>query len=136
MALSAQLTALLKTAVRMTAAAEADFNAVDRIIQYIELDEVEDKEYRQGNTDDKSSQKREAYASVPKSDNMSSGDIEMAIVTTPNAVLVEPPSNWPEHGNIRFENVAMRYRDGPLVLKGVSFDVNGKDKIGIAGRTG
>ncbi len=120
----------------MTAAAEADFNAVDRIIQYIELDEAEDKEYRQGNTDDKSSQKREAYASVPKSDNMSSGDIEMAIVTTPNAVLVEPPSNWPEHGNIRFENVAMRYRDGPLVLKGVSFDVNGKDKIGIAGRTG
>jgi ABC-type branched-subunit amino acid transport system ATPase component len=33
-------------------------------------------------------------------------------------------------------NVQMRYRDGPLVLKGLSFSVKGGEKIGVAGRTG
>jgi ABC-type multidrug transport system fused ATPase/permease subunit len=32
--------------------------------------------------------------------------------------------------------VELRYRDGPLVLKEISFDIQGGEKIGIAGRTG
>ena len=31
---------------------------------------------------------------------------------------------------------ACRYRDVPLVLHGLSFSVNGNEKIGVAGRTG
>src|SRR3546814_9667948 len=30
----------------------------------------------------------------------------------------------------------LRYRDGPLVLKGLDFQINPREKIGIAGRTG
>ena len=30
----------------------------------------------------------------------------------------------------------MAYRDGPLVLKGVTFNVAGGQKIGVCGRTG
>jgi len=44
---------------------------------------------------------------------------------------------WPEKGRIQFKNVEMRYRPGlPLVLKGVSLDIQGGERIGIVGRTG
>lgn len=46
-------------------------------------------------------------------------------------------ATWPEKGQIVFNNAQMRYRDGlPLVLKGLSMDVRGGERIGIVGRTG
>ncbi|KAM4795961.1 MIT domain-containing protein 1 [Rhinophrynus dorsalis] len=48
-----------------------------------------------------------------------------------------PPDGWPQEGEIRFENVEMRYRDRlPLVLKNISFTIKPQEKIGIVGRTG
>ncbi|KAJ5579757.1 uncharacterized protein N7459_005742 [Penicillium hispanicum] len=50
---------------------------------------------------------------------------------------VEVAPTWPEKGRIEFENTQMRYRDGlPLVLKGLSMDIRGGERIGIVGRTG
>jgi ABC-type multidrug transport system fused ATPase/permease subunit len=50
-------------------------------------------------------------------------------------VQVRP--TWPEHGEIVFEKVEMRYRDGlPLVLKGLSMHVRAGERIGVVGRTG
>lgn len=46
------------------------------------------------------------------------------------------PAEWPVRGAVSGTDVQMRYRDGPLVLKGLSFDVAAGEKIGIAGRTG
>lgn len=44
---------------------------------------------------------------------------------------------WPEHGEITFNNVEMRYRDGlPLVLKGLNIHVAAGERIGVVGRTG
>jgi ATP-binding cassette subfamily C (CFTR/MRP) protein 1 len=44
---------------------------------------------------------------------------------------------WPEHGEIVFDNVEMRYRAGlPLVLKGMSMHVRAGERIGVVGRTG
>jgi len=43
---------------------------------------------------------------------------------------------WPTKGAIELSNASMRYRDGPLVLKNLSFDVKGGEKIGVCGRTG
>ncbi|KAE8844846.1 hypothetical protein PTNB85_03111 [Pyrenophora teres f. teres] len=44
---------------------------------------------------------------------------------------------WPEHGEIVFDNVEMRYRAGlPLVLKGLSMHVRAGERIGVVGRTG
>lgn len=50
---------------------------------------------------------------------------------------IEVRPSWPEKGEIVFDNVEMRYREGlPLVLKGLDMHVQGGERIGIVGRTG
>ncbi|KAA6365931.1 MAG: ABC transporter: Multidrug resistance-associated protein, ATP binding protein, partial [Streblomastix strix] len=50
---------------------------------------------------------------------------------------INPPNDWPAVGRIQFNNVTFRYRSGlPFVLKDVSFDLKGGEKIGVCGRTG
>jgi ABC-type multidrug transport system fused ATPase/permease subunit len=46
------------------------------------------------------------------------------------------PDTWPTHGTVEVKNASLKYRDGPLILKNVSFTINDKEKVGIAGRTG
>ncbi|GBG31313.1 ABC transporter, putative [Hondaea fermentalgiana] len=48
-----------------------------------------------------------------------------------------PASEWPSKGAIEFRDVQLRYRpNAPLVLKGVTFTVQGGESLGICGRTG
>ena len=54
----------------------------------------------------------------------------------PSSSHPELPSDWPARGEIVATDVHMNYQDGPDVLKGLSFSVVSKEKIGIAGRTG
>ncbi|KAK4151811.1 ATP-binding cassette transporter YOR1 [Chaetomidium leptoderma] len=50
---------------------------------------------------------------------------------------IEVRKTWPEKGEIVFDNVEMRYRDGlPLVLQGLTMHIQGGERIGIVGRTG
>ncbi|RHY25244.1 hypothetical protein DYB32_008436, partial [Aphanomyces invadans] len=45
--------------------------------------------------------------------------------------------SWPATGQVVFDNVSFRYKpNDPLVLKNVSFNVQGGEKVGIVGRTG
>ncbi|XP_060645841.1 multidrug resistance-associated protein 1 isoform X12 [Drosophila nasuta] len=47
------------------------------------------------------------------------------------------PKNWPADGRVEFSNFQVRYREGlDLVLRGVSFNISGGEKVGIVGRTG
>lgn len=49
----------------------------------------------------------------------------------------DPGAEWPSKGQLSFEDVQLRYRpDLPLVLKGLTFDINPGEKVGIIGRTG
>ncbi|XP_037547246.1 canalicular multispecific organic anion transporter 2 [Nematolebias whitei] len=49
----------------------------------------------------------------------------------------KPPSEWPMNGNVEFHNYSVRYREGlDLVLKNLTLNVKGGEKIGIVGRTG
>jgi len=58
-------------------------------------------------------------------------------IPTVSQNLIEPSSAWPEVGNITFDDVQMRYRPGlPLVLKGLSVEIKGGERVGIVGRTG
>jgi len=49
----------------------------------------------------------------------------------------KPSKDWPHEGRIEFKNYSTRYREGlDLVLKQVSFEIEGSQKVGIVGRTG
>ncbi|KAL8810833.1 MAG: hypothetical protein Q9223_002066 [Gallowayella weberi] len=51
--------------------------------------------------------------------------------------LTEVPQDWPQKGEIVFNEVQMRYREGlPLVLQGLTMHVAPGERIGIVGRTG
>ena len=46
-------------------------------------------------------------------------------------------SFWPKEGAVEFKNYMLKYWENTeLVLKGISFKINPKEKIGIVGRTG
>ncbi|XP_069939628.1 multidrug resistance-associated protein 1 isoform X5 [Cherax quadricarinatus] len=49
----------------------------------------------------------------------------------------KPHKDWPQQGVVVFNKYSTRYREGlDLVVKDISFHINGGDKIGIVGRTG
>uniref|UniRef100_A0A8C6PZF3 ABC-type glutathione-S-conjugate transporter n=1 Tax=Nothobranchius furzeri TaxID=105023 RepID=A0A8C6PZF3_NOTFU len=49
----------------------------------------------------------------------------------------KPPPEWPMTGNVQFQNYSVRYREGlDLVLRNITLNVKGGEKIGIVGRTG
>lgn len=130
-----QLTSLLKMTVRVSSTLEAQFNAVDRMRYYVDNMAAEGL-IVDGKAMDGSAAR--VLSAAPADDNL-----EMVVVH-PNdpppsdkitAYLVPDPS-WPHAGVVQFENVSLSYRDGPLVLKNVSFTINAQEKVGIAGRTG
>ena len=49
----------------------------------------------------------------------------------------QPAADWPVKGSIHVENLEMKYApDLPVILKGISFDIQHREKIGVVGRTG
>ncbi|XP_042240635.1 multidrug resistance-associated protein 5-like isoform X3 [Homarus americanus] len=74
------------------------------------------------------------FTSVQRINNYSTG-----LVSEAPAIIESkrPEVTWPKHGRISFRKVQMKYReDTPLVLKGLTFDIDSMEKIGIVGRTG
>ena len=55
--------------------------------------------------------------------------ISSAKPETPMITDVRPPEGWPSQGRIEMKDVALRYRDGPLVLKGVNLTVEPGEKL-------
>jgi len=50
-----------------------------------------------------------------------------------------PPTNWPSHGHITFDNVCMSHSkdsDATLALNHITLTIQSAEKIGIVGRTG
>eukprot|EP00742_Colponemidia_sp_Colp-10_P013332 GILJ01015055.1.p1 GENE.GILJ01015055.1~~GILJ01015055.1.p1 ORF type:complete len:1322 (+),score=218.60 GILJ01015055.1:53-4018(+) len=48
-----------------------------------------------------------------------------------------PPSDWPQTGKIVIQDLTLRYRSNlPPVLKGLTVTLEGREKVGICGRTG
>ena len=54
-----------------------------------------------------------------------------------NIPATQPGADWPLSGSLTFKNVSARYRsDLDLVLRDVSFEIKGGEKVGVCGRTG
>ena len=52
-------------------------------------------------------------------------------------IETHPPMNWPRDGQVSFKHVVLRYYPGgPEVLKNLNFEIKGKTKVGVVGRTG
>lgn len=49
----------------------------------------------------------------------------------------KPPENWPDSGKVNIDELVMSYTpDKPPVLKGLTVEIKGGEKIGVCGRTG
>ena len=74
-------------------------------------------------------ERMQEYARIAPEEPMDAAAVEAAAAAVGD--------KFPTAGAIRFEKVAMRYRDGlPLVLNGVTLDIPAGSKVGICGRTG
>jgi len=94
--------------VRMSADSEANMNSVERLCEYGDLPSEEN-----------------AVSAQPAEGS----GVEM----TPAPL----PADWPARGEVVFQSVAMRYREGlDLVLRDVTVKIAGGHKIGVCGRTG
>lgn len=52
------------------------------------------------------------------------------------STAVTVPSDWPAQGCIEATEVVLGYREGPDILKGLTFVTNTHEKVGVCGRTG
>ncbi|AIN98475.2 p-glycoprotein, putative [Leishmania panamensis] len=119
-----QTTGELNWLVRMVAAMEADMNSVERMLYYIH--EVPQEDMPELDVEVDTLKKRTGMAA----------DVTGTVVIEP----ASPTSTAPhpvQAGSLVFEDVRMRYREGlPLVLRGVSFQIAPREKVGVVGRTG
>ncbi|KAG6545035.1 hypothetical protein Mapa_013728 [Marchantia paleacea] len=70
---------------------------------------------------------------IERMDQYSRIQTEAALIVPEN----RPAESWIAHGSISFQHLEVRYRtDTPLVLKGISLEIRGGEKVGVVGRTG
>ncbi|KAG2235533.1 hypothetical protein INT48_003096 [Thamnidium elegans] len=75
---------------------EMNFNSVERVVEFLEMDQE-----------------------------------------APTITDIRPPTDWPSHGAIEVKDLQVKYAvDLEPVLKGISFSIKPKEKVGIVGRTG
>lgn len=123
---SYQVTMLINIIISMIANLEAMMAAVERLQYYTE------------HTPSEWANEEDDESTPLLVDKTHDGDAEekQSIKTNWKVKIAEPPADWPSVGKIEFIGVKMRYRDQELILKGVDFTIQGKEKIGVAGRTG
>ena len=106
------ITGVLSWLIRLFSELESQMVSVERVEEYAQLPSEEDT----------------------ANDSMDSENDGKQIVAIGK---VEPDPSWPQHGGIVFQDVEMRYRkELPLVLSGVSFEIDAGSSVGICGRTG
>ncbi|EFW99141.1 ABC bile acid transporter [Grosmannia clavigera kw1407] len=77
------------------------------------------------------------YANVELQMNAAERIIEYTELSTESLEGGSPPAAWPTEGRIEVDNLVVSYAaDLPPVLKGVSFDVDRCQRVGVVGRTG
>jgi len=125
------VTGLLNWVVRTFAAMEATMNAAERILFYTE-------EIAQEAPATSKELNRVFRKPTPQKDDVEFPELppsSIAVAAKGGTVRLE--EGWPLNGSISFKNLKMRYRpENPLVLKGLSAEIDGGSRIGVVGRTG
>ncbi|KAF8475804.1 P-loop containing nucleoside triphosphate hydrolase protein [Kalaharituber pfeilii] len=77
------------------------------------------------------------YASVELDMNSTERIVEYTKIETERQNGITPPAAWPTEGRIEVSNLVASYApDLPPVLKGISFTVEPRQRLGVVGRTG
>ena len=64
-------------------------------------------------------------------------ELPSEILSTPDVISDDLIGEWPHKGKIEFRNVCLRYEQAKdFALKGASFVLPGRSKVGVVGRTG
>lgn len=77
------------------------------------------------------------YANMELNMNCTERVVEYTELETESLEGVMPPAAWPTSGSMEVKDLEVSYAsDLPPVLKGISFQVNNNERIGVIGRTG
>lgn len=77
------------------------------------------------------------YANVELNMNAAERIIEYTELPTESLEGKAPPAAWPTQGRIEVDDLVVSYApDLPPVLKGLTFNVNAQERVGVVGRTG
>ena len=130
--------------VRQRTEMEVQLNAVERIIEYANLQPEESNarwnkgvELQISEQKQRKSKQHSAPAS-PRSVSSTPATPIVDLSPTSTGMLI-PPASWPEHGRIEFHSLTAAYRPPPddiAVLHSLSAIINAGEKVGIVGRTG
>ncbi|KAA6355765.1 MAG: putative Multidrug resistance-associated protein, partial [Streblomastix strix] len=106
-----------KLAVAIQAATQFGFLGIFIVQQFVELE----KSYH-GKKVQLGEGEWSVQEDVPQSANLKEGE----------SLEIIPDNEWPQTGRVEFDKVSFRYRSKlPYVLKDVSFDLRGGEKIGV-----
>ncbi|KAK6349334.1 hypothetical protein TWF730_010082 [Orbilia blumenaviensis] len=77
------------------------------------------------------------YADLELDFNAAERVIEYSIIPTEDQSGATPPAAWPHEGKVEVKDLVVAYADDlNPVLKGISFDVKPRERVGVVGRTG
>jgi len=77
------------------------------------------------------------YANLELDMNAAERIIEYSNLATESQEGIEPPAHWPSEGRLEVNDLVVSYADDlPPVLKGLSFNIERNERIGVVGRTG
>lgn len=77
------------------------------------------------------------YANTELDMNSTERIVEYTTLPIEDQGGIHPPAAWPTDGKVEVDDLCVSYAPGlPPVLKGVTFDVKPRERVGIVGRTG
>lgn len=77
------------------------------------------------------------YANTELDMNSTERIVEYTRLATEDTGGIAPPAAWPHEGRVEFQDLVVSYApELPLVLKGISFDIKPRERVGVVGRTG
>ncbi|MCJ1310468.1 hypothetical protein MMC25_004132 [Agyrium rufum] len=77
------------------------------------------------------------YSQLELDMNASERVVEYSNLKTESQEGAEVPASWPSEGRLDIKDLVLGYAEGlPDILKGVSFSVDARQRVGVVGRTG